>query len=106
MSVRDVRAQRRSADTRFNEAQNVAASPNTGCIDEPRVVERRRGKNVAIAAGEDHSSLGETAYLLSSPENARRLLQALRRRRIDREHRLGYRVEGDLLIVLAGRFHC
>jgi PHD/YefM family antitoxin component YafN of YafNO toxin-antitoxin module len=35
-------------------------------------------------AKEDYESLEETAYLLSSPENARRLFEALRRRSNDR----------------------
>jgi len=44
---------------------------------EPLVIERRRGGEVVLLAREDYVSLEETAYLLSSPENARRLLQAL-----------------------------
>ena len=47
---------------------------------EPLVIERRRGGNVVLVAMEDYVALEETAYLLSSPENARRLWQALRRR--------------------------
>jgi antitoxin YefM len=38
-----------------------------------------------LLAKEDFDSLEETAYLLSSPENARRLLQALARRAEDRQ---------------------
>jgi antitoxin YefM len=52
---------------------------------EPLVVERRRGGDVVLVAKEDFDSLEETAYLLSSPENARRLLQALARRAEDRQ---------------------
>jgi antitoxin YefM len=44
---------------------------------EPLVIERRHGGDVVLLAKEDFQSLEETAYLLSSPENARRLLQAL-----------------------------
>ena len=51
---------------------------------EPLVVERRRGGDVVLLAKEDFDALEETAYLLSSPENARRLLQALARRAEDR----------------------
>ncbi len=41
---------------------------------------RRRGRSrVALIAADDLSGLLETAYLLRSPRNARRLLAALRR---------------------------
>jgi antitoxin YefM len=44
------------------------------------VVKRRRGQqDVAIIAADELSSLMETAYLLRSPKNAKRLLGALRR---------------------------
>ncbi|HEV1287073.1 MAG TPA: type II toxin-antitoxin system prevent-host-death family antitoxin [Bryobacteraceae bacterium] len=43
------------------------------------VVKRRNGKNVALIDADELSSLVETAYLLSSPRNAERLLSALRR---------------------------
>lgn len=39
------------------------------------------------------------------PEPLRHVLAGCWSRRIDREHRLVYRVEGDRLIVLAFRFH-
>jgi antitoxin YefM len=51
---------------------------------EPLLVRRRRGGDVVLMAKEDYESLEETAYLLSSPENARRLFEALRRRSKDR----------------------
>jgi len=42
------------------------------------IVKRRRGqRDVAIIAADELSSLEETAYLLRSPANARRLTQAL-----------------------------
>lgn len=50
----------------------------------PLVIERRRGGDVLLVAREDYTSLEETAYLLSSPENARRLLQAIRGRADER----------------------
>jgi len=44
------------------------------------VVKRRRGQpDVAIIAADELASLEETAYLLRSPANARRLRQALDR---------------------------
>jgi antitoxin YefM len=51
---------------------------------EPLLIRRRRGGDVVLMAKEDYDSLEETAYLLSSPENARRLFEALRRRSEDR----------------------
>jgi antitoxin YefM len=42
------------------------------------VVKRRRGqRDVAIIAADELAGLEETAYLLRSPANARRLMQAL-----------------------------
>lgn len=44
------------------------------------VIIRRRGcEDVAVVAADELSSLTETAHLLRSPQNARRLLQALGR---------------------------
>jgi antitoxin YefM len=45
----------------------------------PLLVNRRNGEDVVIISKEDFSSLEETAYLLKSPKNARRLLEALYR---------------------------
>jgi antitoxin YefM len=48
--------------------------------DNEVVVVRRRGRApVALVAADELSSLMETAHLLRSPANARRLLSALRR---------------------------
>ena len=41
------------------------------------IIRRRRGDDIAIVAADELSSLTETAHLLRSPKNARRLLQAL-----------------------------
>jgi antitoxin YefM len=53
-------------------------------LHEPLLIRRRRGGDVVLIAKDDYESLEETAYLLSSPENARRLLEALQRRAADR----------------------
>ena len=42
-------------------------------------VRRRQGGDVALIAAEELESLLETAHLLRSPRNAKRLLQALNR---------------------------
>jgi antitoxin YefM len=52
------------------------------CRDhEPVVITRRSGENVVVLSEEDYASLEETAYLLRSPANARRLLEAVARDR-------------------------
>ena len=46
---------------------------------EPYVIERRNGENVALISEAELNSLLETAHLLRSPNNARRLATALQR---------------------------
>jgi antitoxin YefM len=46
---------------------------------EPYVIERRNGENVALISEAELNSLLETAHLLRSPANARRLASALER---------------------------
>lgn len=45
---------------------------------EPVIVTRAKGKPVVMVSLEDWASMDETAYLLSSPENARRLRESIR----------------------------
>jgi antitoxin YefM len=45
---------------------------------EPVIVTRTRGKPVVMVSLEDWASMDETTYLLSSPENARRLRESIR----------------------------
>jgi antitoxin YefM len=45
---------------------------------EPVIVHRARGKPVVMVSLEDWASMDETTYLLSSPENARRLRDSIR----------------------------
>lgn len=40
---------------------------------EPLLVTRANGKSVVMLSVEDYQAMDETAYLLASPENARRL---------------------------------
>jgi antitoxin YefM len=44
---------------------------------EPVIVTRARGKPVVMVSLEDWASMDETSYLLSSPRNAARLLEAV-----------------------------
>ena len=44
---------------------------------DPVVITRKSGKNVVLLSIEDFESWQETAYLLRTPENARRLLRSI-----------------------------
>jgi len=46
---------------------------------EPYIIERRSAENVALISEDELESLTETAHLLRSPANVRRLLTALER---------------------------
>ena len=46
---------------------------------EPYIIERRNGANVALISEQELNSMLETAHLLRSPKNARRLLEASQR---------------------------
>ena len=48
---------------------------------EPVIIRRRGGQDVALIAADELRSLLETAHLLRSPTNARRLLNSLKRAR-------------------------
>lgn len=64
------------------------------CHDhEPLLITRESGRNVVVLSEEDFSSLEETAYLLHSPANAKRLLEAVAR---DREGKPGRSLESVL----------
>ncbi len=59
---------------------NLADVLNQVADDQEVVIVRRRGApDVALIPAEELSSLMETAHLLRSPANARRLLTALKR---------------------------
>lgn len=57
-----------------------SAFDETCRIHEPIHISRRNGENVVILSEKDFISLEETAYLLRSPANARRLLEAVSRK--------------------------
>ena len=57
--------------------ENLAATMDQVCDDhEPVVITRQKQRSVVIMALDDYKALEETAYLLKSPANARRLLVA------------------------------
>jgi antitoxin YefM len=60
--------------------EHLAAFLEQVATDQEAVIVRRRGgKDVALVPASELTSLTETAHLLRSPKNARRLLTALRR---------------------------
>jgi antitoxin YefM len=58
--------------------QNLAETIQRVCEDHaPVIITRRRDQAVVMMSVEDYASLEETAYLLRSPKNARRLREAV-----------------------------
>jgi antitoxin YefM len=79
----------------------------------PVEITSKRGDAVLICSA-DHRALEETAHLLRSPANVRRLskpeqlrhaLAGAWSRRNDAEHRLVYLVDGDDVVILQARYH-
>jgi antitoxin YefM len=57
---------------------NLAKTMDRVCNDhEPLIITRSGDQSVVMVSLEDYKSLEETAYLLRSPANARRLLAAI-----------------------------
>jgi len=68
--------------TYTNLRERLASVLNQVALDQEVVIVRRRGaKDVALVPADELTSLMETAHLLRSPRNARRLLAALQRAR-------------------------
>ena len=65
--------------TTYTQARaNLAALMDKAVDDKiPVYITRRNGKRVTMIDANEYESLVETAYLLSSPSNARRLLEAI-----------------------------
>lgn len=63
----------------FNEAQaNLDQVMDSVCSDrKPVVITRLNGRNVVLVSMEEFVAFEETAYLLQSPKNALRLLEAV-----------------------------
>ena len=51
---------------------------------DPLLIKRRNGGDVVVVSKEDFDSMEETAYLLKSPANAKRLFAALKTKPEDR----------------------
>ncbi len=57
---------------------NLAKTMEKVCEDhDPVIITRRSEGSVVMMSLEDYQALEETAYLLRSPENARRLLESV-----------------------------
>jgi antitoxin YefM len=57
---------------------NLAKTMEKVCDDHaPVIVTRKNQRSVVIISLEDYQALEETAYLLRSPKNARRLLESV-----------------------------
>ena len=58
--------------------QNLAKTMENVCRDHaPIIVTRKSTDSVVIMSVEDYESLAETAYLLRSPKNTRRLIESI-----------------------------
>ncbi|HEY5812408.1 MAG TPA: type II toxin-antitoxin system prevent-host-death family antitoxin, partial [Terrimicrobiaceae bacterium] len=58
--------------------ENLASTMDRVCADHsPVIITRNRNQSVVMLSLEDYESLEETAYLMRSPANAKRLLEAI-----------------------------
>ena len=58
--------------------ENLASTMDAVCADHaPVVITRNRDQSVVMLSLEDYESLTETAYLMRTPANAKRLLEAI-----------------------------
>lgn len=58
--------------------ENLASTMDRVCFDhDPIIITRNRDQAVVMLSLEDYESLEETAYLLRSPANARRLTKSI-----------------------------
>lgn len=58
--------------------ENLAATMDRVCSDrDPVIITRNRDQAVVMLSLDDYESLQETAYLLRTPANAKRLLESI-----------------------------
>jgi antitoxin YefM len=66
------------AITYTNARQNLAKTMEKVCQDHsPVIITRKMNESVVIMSLEDYKSLEETAYLIRSPKNMRRLVESI-----------------------------
>jgi len=70
-----------AVETTYTQLRETLASVLDRLVDDREIVVVRRNgtRDVALIAADELAGLLETAHLLRSPKNARRLLRALRR---------------------------
>lgn len=58
--------------------ENLASTMNEVCLDRnPVIITRNRNQSVVMLSLDDYEALEETAYLLRSPANAKRLMESI-----------------------------
>lgn len=58
--------------------ENLASTMDRVCDDrQPVIITRKRDRAVVMISLEDYEALEETAYLLRSPANAKRLMESI-----------------------------
>ncbi len=66
------------AITYTNARQNLAKTMEKVCQDHsPVIITRKMNDSVVVMSLEDYKALEETAYLLRSPKNMRRLIESI-----------------------------
>jgi antitoxin YefM len=66
------------AITYTNARQNLAKTMEKVCQDHsPVIITRKKNDSVVIMSLEDYTALEETAFLLRSPKNTRRLIESI-----------------------------
>jgi antitoxin YefM len=65
----------------YSDARQSFSTTMNSVIEDrtPILITRQRGGNCVLLSQEDYEAMEETAYLLRSPANARRLLQSVER---------------------------
>jgi len=67
-----------NAITYSNVRSNLAATIDRVCQDHaPVIITKKSSSSVVMVSLDDYEAMQETAYLMQSPENARRLLKSL-----------------------------
>ena len=86
--------------------ENLASLLDRAVNDKEVIVIERRGKqDVALIAADELASLMETAYLLRSPVNAKRLLDALEWSKSQDQNSNQVKDTEQLLFILCHRGH-
>ena len=81
-------------ETYTNARQNFASLLDRVNDDStPILIKRKNGKDAVLMSADDFRGYEETAYLMRSPENHKRLMESIN------QHRLGKTVQRELIEV-------